>query len=76
MTWIDNKQFKFERDGSFMTTEAQARKKVEAEVKKVLKGDEYELGAIKRFQNYCKDEKHWAVEVMAMMINGKGSPKK
>jgi len=41
-----------------------------------LKGEEYELGAIKRFQNYCKDEKHWAVEVMAMMINGKGSSKK
>ena len=58
-------------------TEAQARKKAEAESKKLLKGDEYDLGAIMRFQNFCKHEKHWMVEVMGMVANAsKGGSKK
>ena len=76
LTWIDNKQFKFERDGGFMT-EAQARKKAEAESKKLLKGDEYDLGAIMRFQKFCKHERHWMVEVMGIVANAsKGGSKK
>ena len=58
-------------------TEAQARKNAESESKKMLKGDEYDLGAIMRFQKVCKHEKHWMVEVMGMVANAsKGGSKK
>ena len=57
-------------------TEAQARKSAEAESKKMLKGEEYDLGAIMRFQNFCKHERHWMVEVMGMIANAsKGGSK-